>query len=209
MPRIALRELEEALRNPTEYRTRLLDAEPRRFVGGPSYFGALRDTILYKFHRPNADLIQVRQYLNERLASFRDQDRIDDIIVQFEWYIDEYVSQDHQYFETASRINVPLPPEISPDITCSGEVSRLDVVSDSGYAAWIFRRKDPEDWFNELRMPLTQLASAHKLAVAPRFVSIGIYSFEERVVEEHSFSDKEIANALNRVSALIEELGLG
>lgn len=205
MPRIPLRELEEALRDPSKYRTKMFDNEPQQF--GATYFGILRFTILYKFHKPNLNLSRVRRYLNEKLSRFRDQDRIDDTIFQFEWYVDEYFSQGHQCFETASRVQVPLSPRTSPDVTCSGEVSRLDLVPDSRYAAWIFRSKDYDNWFNELRMPLTQFAVARKLAVSPNDVDVGIYSFGERFIDQRCFSSREIALANNRLAELLGELG--
>ena len=208
MPRIPLRELEEGLRDPSGYRRKLLDSGIPQYGAGPSYFGALRDTIIYKLHKPNANLGQVRRYLNERLSRFRNQDRIDDTLFQFEWYVDEYFSQGHQYFETASRVKVSLTPGTSPDLICSGEVIRLDLVTDSQYAAWVFRSKNPDNWFNELRMPLTQFAVAQKLAVPPRYVAIGIYSFEEQVIDQRCFTDTEIARAVNRLNGLLAELGL-
>jgi hypothetical protein len=86
MPRLPLRDLEEALRNPVAYRQKLLLSDDISY--GPTYFGALRDTI-FKFHKTNNNLSQARVYLQARLSRFRDRMRCTEVMDQFEWYAAE------------------------------------------------------------------------------------------------------------------------
>lgn len=205
MQRLPLRELEDALQNPTEYRNRLSSGQPRGF--GATYFGALRQAI-FKLHMHGADVTQVADYLSDRLSRFKDQNRMHEMINGYYWYVHDYLKRGVVTFEAPSRISLTLASLTAADLVCSGEVSRLDLRPLDGYAAWLFRYKDPENWRNELRMPLTQLAVSQKLNVPSDEITVGIYSFREMLVEERCFSREDILNATAKLAHLITQLEL-
>jgi hypothetical protein len=205
MPRLPLRDLEEALRNPVEYRRKL--QQPVENSYGPTYFGALRDAIS-TFHKTNGNLMQAKAYLVARLARFVDTMRCAEIVEQFEWYTEEYISRGWLTFETRLRVVIQLPPRASAHLFCSGEVNRVDIVPTGGYAAWLMRSRGPEDWVSELRMPLVQGAIAQKILQAPAGeVRVGIYSFKERFVDLCCYSQNEVDQAYADLDDLLRRMG--
>jgi hypothetical protein len=205
MPRIPLRDLEEALRNPSACRQKLLLSAGNSY--GPTYFGALRDAI-HKFHRTNGNLVQARAYLQVRLDRFLDRTRCIETMDQFEWYVNEYKSLGWPTFETRLRVSIPLPPRVRLDLVCSGEVSRIDLVPAGGYAAWLMRSQGTKDWARELRMPLVQQALAQGLLGVPaNEIKIGIYSFKEQFTDLCGYSQTEIDQAYSELDNLLSRMG--
>lgn len=205
MPRLPLRELEEALKNPSAYRAKLEQSAESTY--GATYFGALRDAIL-KYHKDYNDIAQTRAYLEVRLNRFKDSIRSSETMEQLEWYIEDYVSRGWPMFETRMRVVIPLPQWALPNLVCSGEVARVDVIPTGGYAAWLIRSRGVDDWFHELRMPLIQgTVSESILKVPVSEVSIGIYSFAEQFVDLRSYSQPEIDQAYSKLADLLRELG--
>jgi hypothetical protein len=205
MLRIPIREIEEALRNPSAYRQKLLLSATVSY--GPTYFGALRDAIL-QFHKTNGNIVQARAYLRVRLDRFLDRMRCAETMDQFEWYTDEYQNRGWPTFETRLRIVISLPPRVRPYLFCSGEVSRVDLVPVGGYAAWLTRSRGAKDWARELRMPLVQQALAQgPLGVPPNEVMIGIYSFEEQFTDLRRYSQAEIDQANSELDNLLRRMG--
>ena len=204
MPRLPLRDLEEALKNPASYRQKLLLSADISY--GPTYFGALRDAI-FKFHKTNNNLVEARVYLQTRLSRFRDRMRCTEIMDQLEWYAAEYVARGWPAFETRLRVLIPLPSWAPPNLLCSGEISRIDIVPTGGYAAWLMRSRGAEDWDRELCMPLVQRALEDALGVPSSEISIGIYSFEEQFVALCSYSESEINQAYSDLAALLKLMG--
>ena len=153
MPRLPLRDLEEALRNPMAYRQKLQQSVDSFY--GPTYFGALRDAI-FLFHKMNGNVGQARLYLQARLARFVDTTRSTAMVEHLEWYAAECLSRRWPTFQTRLRVVIPLASRVPSDLFCSGEVGRVDMVPAGGYAAWLMQNRRPEDWTRELRMPLLQ-----------------------------------------------------
>jgi hypothetical protein len=205
MIRLHLREIEEALANPAEYRAKLTNRVVSNFRY--SYFLALRNAI-FRYHRPDTTLIQAREYLSDSLAGFKNASRADDTMDQFDWYVEHHHSCGLKTFDTRLMVEVPVPPQHGRDLACSGQVDRLDIRPSGGYAAWLFRSKDHLNWTVGLRMPLTQLAVAKKLDIDSQEVTIGIYSFHERYVEAIQYSTEEIAYAYTNFVELLSELDL-
>jgi hypothetical protein len=206
MIRLPLRELEEALTDPSSYRIRL-SSSASTGSWGPFYFGALRDAI-FKYHNiSGATEAEVQAYLNDRLSRFRNDTRKDSIIGQLEWYLKQYADCGLTTFQTRLRVEMSLPKSVQSQVVCTGQVSRLDIQPAGGYAAWLFRSKKYQNWSNELQMPLTQLSVANKLNVPSHEITIGIYSFEEKFVDEHKYTQEEIDTAYQRLTNLLTALG--
>jgi hypothetical protein len=69
------------------------------------------------------------------------------------------------------------------------------------------RQRGAEDWFQALHMPLIQDAVARQMGAPINEVSVGVYSFKERLVELHSYSSQEIAQAYSELDATFANMG--
>jgi hypothetical protein len=205
MPRIPLGEIEQALADPHKYRLLLDHPGPRFFP--PSYFAALRDAV-FAFHKPGATFPDATSHLEERLDGFKDHRRSQEMVEQFAWYVDDFAKSGLVNFETRLNIRLSLPPWTPPDLICSGQVARVDIVPSGGYAAWVFRAKEPGGWSDLLQMPLIQRALASSVLGAPSGeFSVGVISFRERFVESCTYSEEQIHRAQQTLEALLHEMG--
>jgi hypothetical protein len=207
MVRLSLSDLEEAIKNPIAYREKLTQGGTSRFFPPKSYFTVLRNA-LFKFHSSDNNLAEGQDYLIAKLAGFKDDSRKQDTIDQFNWYIQDYSGSNLLTF--SCRQNVVIRPGTSAisSLEWSGQVSRLDIRPVGGYAAWLFRNKSPEGWFNELRMPLIQNELSNCLNMPLTEISIGIYSFQERFIDFRCYSAQNVADAQKRLQDLSLALDL-
>lgn len=205
MPRLPLGDLEEARRDPGAYRRKLDAAAEKRY--GNTYMGVLRQTI-FRYHR-TGDVGDAYDYLETRLAhgGFRSPRRKSETFDQLDWYVDEFTNRGWPTFQTGLRVAVPLPAEARPDLICSGEVSRVDIVPSGGYAGWLFRSK-AAGWADELRMPiLQQVLASDVLGVPLAEIRVGVYSFAEQVLGSRCYSEAEVKAAFLGLERLLVRMG--
>lgn len=202
MPRLPLGDLETALRDPISYRNKINAARDSGF--GKSYFGFLRFAI-FKYHTAN-DFVGSRRYLEENLDSFKSTTRRIETLEQFEWYVEEYIGRGWLTFRTRLRIQVRLPNWVPVDLRCSGEIPRVDVIPQGGYAAWLMKSREPEGWEQQLRMPLIQDTVALLLNVPIEEVQVGIYSFVEKFVASRVYTGREIQGSYSTLANLLKEM---
>lgn len=205
MLRIPLRDLEEATNNPEAYREKLLQPSENRF--GRTYANALRSAI-FKFHRLNNDLSESKAYLENYLRRWSTDSLKQTMTIEnLEWYADDFLRRGWPIFE--NRLRVVVPQTISSNLRCSGEATRLDIVPSGGYAAWVTKASGADSIFDELRMRLIQYTVANeKLSVPIHEVQVGVYSFEERFIQLHTYSIEEINQAYMDFEDLIQRLGV-
>ena len=207
MVKLSLKELDEAFSNPTEYREKLAKrrAEPPFYP--PSYFLQLTYAI-FKFHDEDNDPVEGEIYLNEKLSNpkLTNESRKKAIREQYVWYVKDFMSKGIWHSDV--RYNISFKPNeyLSLDLTLSGQIGRLDL-NPNGYSVWMFRSKDPKDWIKEIRMPLIQDGLSKILNVSLNEVTIGIYSFEEKYIEEHNFSIKDVQISKMKLAELLDKLG--
>ena len=205
MIKLPLRELEEAIRNPSEYRSKL--SHPTVSFFKYSYYLALRNAI-FRYHQPGITPLQAREYLEDQLSKFKNSFRVEDTFDQYEWYVAHHANCGLTTFETRLTVQVPMTSKPTADIKCSGQLGRLDIRPLGGYAAWLFRSRDHLNWTSELQMPLIQYAVAHALGVDAAEITVGIYSFDERFVDEYIYSQIEISVAYSKLDQLLTSLGI-
>lgn len=204
MLRLPLSDIDEALKNPGAYREKIrtsTESSPRKY----SYFNALRNAI-FKFHNDNEGI--ARSYLLSELGKFKNSWKCAETVDNFNWYLLDYAQRGWEASLVRQRVQVLLPPWIPPHFVCTGEVSRVDIIPSGGYAAWLFRSRDPDDWQHETRMPLIQDSIATILGAPIEEVLIGIYSFKERIVETHSYKPQEISLAHEVLDKLLQQIAL-
>jgi hypothetical protein len=201
MTRLPLSQLEEARQNPVAY---------RRKIGNPSgprkwgYINALREAIR-QFHKMGDNGQAGYTYLEDKLDRFKNERKSLDTVNQLAWYIEDYWNRGWFTTETYHNISVPLEG-IGIQVRCTGEISRLDIVPSGGYAAWLFRSREPEGWKKELRMPIIQDIAAGLFGVPSSEMRVGIISFKERYADFHNFGSWEIAKAYSEFDTLIKIL---
>lgn len=203
MSRLPLGDLEAALQDPKAYRKKVDATRAPGF--GSSYFGFLRFALL-RYHDSN-DIVEARRYLEERLDRFRSGHRQAETLEQLDWYIEEYIRRGWPTFETRLRIQVLLPNWVPEDLRCSGEIPRVDVVPQGGYAAWLMKSRDPEGWEQQLQMPLIQDTVARLLKAPIEEVQVGLYSFQERFVASRIYTGREIGHSYSILTGLLKEMG--
>lgn len=202
--RIRLSDLERAARDPAGFRAGM-DA-PSRSEYRYGYFNLLRDTIR-RFHDNGGDEYQARMYLESGLTRFKDADKKLRTMRQFEWYIQEYRSSGFVAVEVMGRVEARLPEWAPQDLVCSGEITRLDMIPGGGLAGWLFRNNDISGWDQELRMPLIQEALALEVGRDVEDVMVGVYGFQQRLVDQRTFFQGEVRSAHRRFEGLLRQLG--
>jgi hypothetical protein len=206
VPRLGLGQIEDALRDPPAFRRVMDAAEGASF--GETYVSALRQTV-FLYHRTN-DRVEAREYLRRRLTNssrLNNPSRIFDTRDQLEWYIGEHEARGWATFQSPVRIRVPLRRNPS-DLTCSGELVRLDLVPAGGYAAWLFVNHVGDNWVDELRFPIIQSTVAQTtLSVPSSEVYVGIYDLPNRRVETYQYSPSQLVQARRRLRRLVSDLG--
>ena len=199
MFKLKLSELEEARRNPTEFRANI--GKPKGH-GTWGYFNALREAIR-QFHKSGDNASAGHSYLEEKLDSFANHRKSLNTVNQFAWYIEEYKKQGWIAREMYRVITVPINND-DIQVHCTGEICRLDLILTGGYGVWQFRSKGPDGWRNELRMPIIQGVTAKLLGVPPSEIMIGIVSFEERCIDTYIYSNDKINAAFDEFTNLVK-----
>jgi hypothetical protein len=203
MPRLPLGDLEAALKDPRDYRNKIDDARSSRFRA--SYFGFLRFALL-KYHDLN-DIVEARRYLVERLERFKSAKRRAETLKQFEWYVEEHIGRNWPTFRTRLRVQVLLPNWAPGNLRCSGEITRVDIIPQGGYAAWLLKSREPNGWEQQLQMPLIQDTLSRLLKAPAEEVQVGIYSFQERLVASRVYTFREIQRSHDILNNLLREMG--
>lgn len=204
MLKIPFTDLEKARENPPSYRA---NHENKKKSGmKPTVYMVLRNA-LFEFHKTSSYQVAMN-YLETHLEQFSNRRKCEDAVDQLQWYIDEYTKLRWHLVQTRKNIVVPLSTQYSDSLRISGQVSRLDMNPNGGYAAWLIRSKGANGWTKELQMPIIQNAIGVDLGkVHKARVIVGIVSFEERYIDLHEFSEDEIKKAHLDLEAIFKQMG--
>jgi hypothetical protein len=208
MARIPLGKLETALSNPIEFRRAMASQGTASF--GETFAGALRQAI-HRYHGVR-DSRDAMRYLEQRLQNsprLRNRLRRQETLEQLDWYIREHQSVDWPTFVHGYRVVVPIPGmNDATGLTCSGEITRIDIVPTGGYALWLASTSLELNWQDELRFPLMQdTVAVHVLGVPTSEVSVGVCDLRVRRIEQRTFTPTQLTRARRRFGQLIRALG--
>jgi hypothetical protein len=204
MLKISLTELEDARKNPVAFRAKHEDK--KRDGGNSSIYSTLRNTI-FAFHK-TSNFSSAMNYLESHLEKFPNQENCQKAVEQFQWYVTEYQKLGWPFVQTRLNIVVPLSTQYADSLKLSGQISRLDINLEGGYAAWLLRKKGSKDWINELQMPIIQNAiGVHLSKLEKPRILVGIISFEERYIRVHEFTESEIAQAHVDLETMFKQMG--
>lgn len=196
MIKLSLNQLEEAVRNPIAFRNKFAGADGGKVFYGASYYTELRNAV-FKFHSSGNSVSDGEEYLVARLGleKYKSDSHKKEMMDQYSWYVTDVIKSDIHVFGWRYSVSIRHTTGITVDLEVGGEIGRLDLVPAGGYAAWLFRKNGPENWENELRMRLIQHELSIRLNAKQDEISVGIYSFDERVKEQTCFSNQEITDA--------------
>lgn len=203
MFKISLTELEEVRRDPKGFKKNKDDGTT--FRGNKSVFQTLKRSI-YEYHK-NTDPVAAMSYLEEGLESFKNRAPCKKAVEDLQWYIAEHQKRGWATILRKYNITIPLSTHYFDSLKITGEISRIDMHPNGAYAAWLFSKGSSGNWQNELRMPIIQNAVGVDLAAAPEQVHVGVYFFEDHIVDIHCFSNSEIRRAHLELEDLFIKMG--
>jgi hypothetical protein len=204
MLKIPFGELKEARDNPLAYRAKLLNPE---LESGPHFgFANVLLNAVHEFNKTGNETA-ARNYLSANLERFKNSRKKAETESKLEWYIEETNALGNVVVKSRQKLSIALPARVQNNIRCSGEISRIDVVPAGGYAAWLVKNKSTENWDNDIQMPLLQREVSKLLGVTYGEVSIGLYSFSDKLVVSKSFGRFGIRRAEKQLDTLLLSLG--
>jgi hypothetical protein len=203
MLKISLTELEEIRRDPIAYKSKRESGFIQR--GRSSYFGVLKNTI-HTYHK-SSNVQAGMDYMEAKLERFMDPRKCQKIVDDFHWYLIEYQRVGWPVVKTQFNIAVPLTIQYWDSFKITGQINRIDMSPNGGYAAWLFRKDDASGWKSELRMPIIQNAIAVELGVNTSMTSVGVYDFNNHNSQIYSFTDKEVELSHYELENLLKKLG--
>lgn len=131
MPKIRVKDIEQARKNPRAFRRTLSRPAPTPFFSY-SYFMALRNGIGW-FHK-SEDRVSARDALVVHLNDkFKSADKIQLTLEKFDWYVRDYVTRGANAFKTFLNLRIELPAFVPEDLSCGGQIGRVDRVPAGGY----------------------------------------------------------------------------
>jgi hypothetical protein len=203
MFKISLTELEEVRVDPLAYKKKRDTV--KRYFNNKSFFQTLKRAI-YEYHN-NTNAVAAMDYLENGLEKFKTRAFCEKAVDDLQWYIAEYQKLDWPTVLKKHNISIPLSTQFADSLKVTGEINRIDMHPNGTYAAWLFSKGKPKDWLNELRMPIIQNAVGVELGVLPEMVHVGIYCFENHVVNIHNFTNGDIRSAHLELEDLFKKMG--
>ena len=175
----------------------------RRF-GGPSMF-RMWQYALKKLH--SDDVETAVEHLRKTIHSNyktnpRNEKRLDELVETLYQYEAAFASLG----DVALEVLKPMSLVINPKLTISGEIARLDLVPNGGYAAFLLWREQDDEWRTQIRFPLIQAHFAAKLNCSLRDIAVGVYSIPDQAHVRHRFSASSVTAAQDEIAALAARL---
>ncbi len=146
---------------------------------------------VFEYHRRGEDIATAAQYLEDMFHKhFKRQQYLPDLLAQLTQYDVQFRSLPNAVVQCRARVSIP----VDPDLQLTGEIPRIDLAPNGGYAIWFFARA-LYGWQSELRMPLIQGHFASQMMVAPDRVTVGFYCFDAGAYDTRGYTAAEIAAA--------------
>ena len=186
--RISHSELEACRTNPAEWAANKL--RPRRFIRAG--YNHVTRLAIYKYHQANdstAAVLHLRSLLDRfNLSNIA---RGEDCERDLESYIDW--AESGTLIVAARKVRVSL--DIGTGWTLGGEISRVDLLPETGGYRGILLHANTLGWQEQLRMPLLQRALGGTFRRNEAEFQIGVQSLDGRELETNIFSKVEIDRA--------------
>ena len=193
MIRLRLSDVEDARQRPSGFRGGSPPGSRMSFTMAR----ALQYSV-YEYHRQGGDLARAAEYFENM---FRRNFRRQGVLLQLLDQLAQYHAQFQSLSNTVVRCRVRVAIAVGGDMEITGEIGRLDLAPDGGYAAWLLARTRHE-WRSELRMPLIQGYFARQMVVEPENVAVGFYFFDPGEHDSVRFSARQIDAAFAEAHSL-------
>lgn len=165
--KVRLAELEDVRKDPVAYLERKSAESPHKRMS----FQRVLHLAIYAYHRNQGDVSKAHTHLIHTFnKNFKQTRQLDTLESQLDDYIVAYRTSGLVAVETKKNIRI----DITPYVSLTGEIPRLDVVPAKGYAVWLFGAPSPS-WHRELRLPLIQAHYSHLLGSNLEEIEIGFY----------------------------------
>lgn len=160
---------------------------------------------LKRVHSENVD--KAAEYLQDTILSNfkvndRNERRLDELVDGLYQYATAFASLGN----VAVEVLKPISVVVGPTLTISGEITRLDLVPNGGYAVFVLSRDKGEEWRRQIRFPLIQAHFAVKLNCPLKDVAVGVYSVPNGEHELHRFSVSRVSSAQAEIAKLAARL---
>ena len=201
--KIPLRELEQVRQDPRAYLRKRERPNGAEFYGKSKYLTLQRAA--FHYHEEKGDLNSAREYLQDAYArQFKDQRSLQGSLDQLNNYAAAFKRLGNSVFKVRDQLRLSLPEAISREVSLTAQIPRLDLTT-KGYAVWLFS-KVPVDLRSELRLPLIQETYSKKLSAALDEITVGVYDFATANYESYSFTQREVAKAIDELGQLVDRL---
>ena len=199
--KIPHRDLEEMRVNPTGYLSRV--ARGGTEVRRRSVFRNWQLAI-YEYHK-RRDVIVAQAYFRNLCTRFVQTPAMLRRLEEHESAVADYATEFEGLGRAVVRTAIRVSLDLGNGMELGGEVGRLDIVAQGGYAAYLITHQTPS-WDTQLRMPLLQLCFARSLGVSPTDVVVGLYSYEDGRHFDRRFPLREVEAAEREARTLARRL---
>lgn len=141
-------------------------------------------------------------YLNKLTRSFPklvNQSRLDHAEEQLRSYIEWCNAKS----PVVAGVKVNIRYQIASPFVLGGEVSRIDVDTDSGGYRAVLLTENVDDWASEERMPLIQLAVAEYFHREPSDVAVGVQRLDGSDLQAQTYHASALKKALRDTRAAL------
>lgn len=192
--RISHSDLESCSNNPSAWaKNRLIRSVPDFIRRG--YNGSTKLAI-YAFHKTDNERA-ARAKLSFYLSNFSSLSKIaaaeGALSSYIAWYYDE------KPIVVATRVKIGI--DIGFDNILAGEVSRVDIRRNAGYRG-ILLGSIPDNWANQLRMPLIQIGLAQLYKRQPDEIEVGWQDLSGRPLQTKCYADREMRTAFKEITRI-------
>lgn len=162
------------------------------------------DRSIGHYHEKN-DAEYALNYLDTGLLGFSDtkehKNRRETYRTKLKNYIEGYEKLDFKNVKTMSHLKL----DIHHNNFITGEIFRIDMTPDAGYAITLLNRTD-EIWTHELRFRLLQIYCSNVYKCPYDSVKVGVFNFEKEKHEYVSFDDIELKQAWAEIISISNKI---
>lgn len=197
--KIGFKQLERLRMNPKSVN------DKNAFFGGRSKFMRWQDAIA-RFHSKGDNITEAQKYLEATFARLADNSLNKRDLKKYMEHLSEYEVDYKALKSQKIEYRMSFSFDIPLGHVLGGQISRVDINTNSdGYSIYSFE-KDIDDWEDELRFPLLQSFVADFFGCFSKEVNVGIYHLNDGKHYSKSFPSSKIKEAQKELNEVITEV---
>lgn len=171
-------------------------------VGRSFGYGQAVKLAIYRFHKLDGDRSRSLAHFDQLVTGrLRDARKIAQARLQLEAYLDWHRRSGVVVADHRIRLNLPL----GDGVALGGEVSRIDVEG-RRYRAVLLTATPSRTWRTETRMPLIQLAVAHKYERANTDIDVAVQRLDGSDLEVMTFSRQDLQTSMDAAADIAHRI---